>query len=185
MRTILILVSISLLFGCASTDNTNGESKYENKANTSKVVPSPAKVEKALAPTPNTAIIRSIKAKHIFDQTTVVSTLEKAFDEQGKIVYETPLITWNGPKPVISLPAGQYVVLIGCWANGGSLYNYHKIKANFESEKDYTFFCLQQTGKMFLGFNGIIGLHGFYSETSQLESAQKKYQAEIDSVNKK
>lgn len=99
------------------------------------------------------------------------------------MVYETPLITWNGPKPIISLPAGNYQVLIGCWANGGNVYNYHRIKAKIENEKDYTFFCLKKTGKVFLGLNGVVGLYAFYSETSQLEVNQKKYQADVDSIS--
>jgi hypothetical protein len=181
MKKLLILVIAAVLFGCASTDNKSPEVKSNKVKATSSV----KKAEKILAPTSSTAIIRSIKAKHIFDQTTVISTLEKAFDESGKVVYETPLITWNGPKPVISLPAGNYEVLVGCWANGGNVYNYHRIKAHIENEKDYTFFCLQQTGKVFLGLNGVVGLYAFYSETPQLEVNQKKYQAEIDSISKK
>ena len=184
MKKIFILAIAAALFGCASTDTKNPETKQETKSDKVKATSSAKKTEK-LAPTSSTAILRSIKAKHIFDQTTVVSTLEKAFDESGKAVYETPLITWNGPKPVISLPAGNYQVLVGCWANGGNVYNYHRIKVQIENEKDSTFFCLQKTGKIFLGLKGVVGLYAFYSETSQLEANQKKYQSEIDSISKK
>lgn len=184
MKKLLILAIAGLVFGCTSTDNKNSEVKYEAKSNKVKTASSVKKVEKKLEPTSSSAVIRSIKAKHIFDQKTIVSTLEKVFDESGKVVYETPLITWSGPKPAISLPGGNYQILIGCWANGGNAYNYQRIKVHIENEKDYTVFCLQETGKVFLGLKGVVGLYGFYSETSQLEVNQNKIQAKINSIGK-
>jgi hypothetical protein len=182
MKEILILTIAAVLFGCTPTNTKKLEAKNEN---TVKATSSSKKPENILAPTSSTAIIRTIKAKHMFDRKTVVSTLEKVFDESGKTIYETPLITWNGPKPAISLPAGKYEILVGCWENGAKLYNYHRIKADIEKEKDYTFFCLKQTGRVLLGLKGVVGLYAFYSETPQLEVSQKKYQTEIDSITNK
>jgi len=180
MEKISILVIAALLFGCSSTDGTNSEVKGKIKSNNIKTSHSAKKNKEILVPTSNTAIIRSVNPKYVIGQTSIASTLEKVFNENGETVYETPLITWSGPKPIVSLPGGDYKVQIGCWANGRNLYNYQIIKAHIENEKDYTFFCLQKIGKGSWGMQGVVGLYGFYTETPELESNQKKYQSEID-----
>lgn len=185
MNRLLATAIIFLLFGCSSTDNKNEGDKHEIKSHRVEAKRTSKKMEKFTVPTPSSAVVKSLGIRHIFDQTTVASTLEKIFDDRGKVVYKRPPITWNGAKQAVSLPGGTYMISIGCWANGGHAYNYHKMKVNLENEKDYTFFCLEETGKSFLGIVGVVALYGFYSETSQLEVSQKTYQSEIDKVSKK
>jgi len=180
MKIILILTIASILFGCTSTDNGTPEVKRKIESSKAVSTDSNKKSKSTISPTSSTAAIRSIRTKHVFDKETIVSIIQKAFDESGKIVYAAPSITWNGPPKDISLPAGNYQVLIQCWENSSRVYNFHRVQAHIENGKDYTFFCLKETGKVFLGLKGVVGLYAFYSETSQLEISQKKYQSEID-----
>ncbi len=129
----------------------------------------------------NMATIKVVRKIGLFDVEQIWSKIEKIYDQNKKIVYESSMWSLNSPAKV-NIPEGKYKIMFTCHT---SVWNDNWMNIELEAGGDYTVFCLTETrGKSAFGQNYIAALHPFFEKTSELQSKKKEYQLIIDAPSK-